>query len=187
MAYFKTEWLVLKVKKISENQSLYTIFFKDYGILTVNKKKKVREKPIDSWYLISCEIITKKTEDIHLIGNIWIISFFSPEEKPYKNVAHFLNIIQRIHTELPHWNPHYEIYDILSTAIKNDFFRIYDTLILTHLKIIALLWNLPDTNSHPTVTKTITFIHKYSFKEICKLWKIPEDTIEHLEKICSLS
>jgi len=186
MAYFKTEWLVLKVKKISENQSLYIIFFKDYGILTVSKKKKIREKPIDSWYLISCEIITKKTQEIHLIGNIHIIAFFSAAETEYKTVKGFLYLLHKVHSELPHGNPHYEIYNIVSLSLRNTLFSHYDLVLLAHLKIMSFLGNLSDTHSSPITDKTLKCIHKYNYRELCKLWKIPIETKKDLEKICSL-
>lgn len=183
MSFFKTEGIVLKVTKISEWELLYRMLFRDYGILSVSKKKKVREKPIDIWHLASCEIVTKKHRDIHTIGNIKIISFFSSQWRSYQDLEDFLKILVRIHKEIPAWSPHYEIYDILSLCIKSEATMNSSKILLTHLKIISVLWNLPENHTNPTCEKTLKFLHKYSYKEILKLWDMPEDTKKALENV----
>ena len=79
MSIFKTEGIVLQVGKYSEKELYYKIFFRDYGILTVTKKKKVREKTIDIGYFISLEIITSSQKNVHTIGNIRVKCFFTSE------------------------------------------------------------------------------------------------------------
>lgn len=159
------------------------MLFRDYWILTVSKKKKVREKPIDIGYLVSCEIITKKDRDIHTIGNIKILSCFRSEWKKYKDIEDFLKILVRILKEIPEGNPHYEIYDLLSHCINEEETINSSKILLTHLKIIAILWNLADTHPDHVTDKTLKFLHKYHYKEILKLWDIPENAKKYLEKL----
>lgn len=183
MSFFKTQGIVLKIIKVSQGEMIYRILFRDYGILSVSKKKKVKEKPIDIGYLISCEIITKKYRDIHTVGNIKILSYFKPSEKPYLDVESFLYILSRIHKEVPEWNPHYEIYDILSHCINVEWELNSSKILLTHLKIISVLWNLQELHKDTTCEKTLKFIHKYSYKKILELRDIPQDTKKHLEQM----
>ena len=183
MSFFKTQGIVLKIIKVSQGEMIYRILFRDYGILSVSKKKKVREKPIDIGYFVSCEIITKKHREIHTIGNIKILSYFASENRSYKDLEDFLKILVRIHKEIPEWNPHYEIYDILSHCITLEWELDSSKILLTHLKIISLLWNLQELHKDPTCEKTLKFIHKYSYKKILELGNIPEDTKKHLEDL----
>jgi len=180
MSFFKTQWIVLQVGKYSEQELFYKMLFRDYGILTVKKKKKVREKPIDVWYLVSCEIVTHSEKKVHTIGNIRIKSFFQSEWKSYSEIESFLTLLSKLKKELPEWSPHYETYDILSR-----FIELWDIhhLLLTHLKLTQLLWNLPDTHSNETVQKILKFIHSHSYKDILRLKNIPEETQKKLEHL----
>lgn len=181
MGIFKTQWIVLQVGKYSEKELFYKIFFRDYGVLTVKKKKKVREKPIDIWYLISCEIITSNTKNIHTLWNIKITTFFQTENTPYKNIELFLRLLWNIKKQLPEWSPAYDLYDILSLYLKSSDPLSIQKLILTHLKIIACMWNLWETHSDETSRKILKFIHTRSYNDILRLWKIPRETQKHLE------
>jgi len=183
MSFFKTEGIVLKVTKISEGEVLYRILFRDYGILSVTKKKKIREKPIDIWYLVNCEIITKKDRNIHTIWNIKIVSYFRSEVRKYQDIEDFLKILVHIYKEIPEGSPHYEIYDILSLCIRSEQDMTSSKILLTHLKIISVLWNLPEKHQDPHCEKTFKFLHKYSYKEILKLWDMPEEIKKALEKV----
>lgn len=180
MSVFKTEWIVLQVGKYSEQELFYKILFRDYGILTVKKKKKVREKPIDVWYFISCEILTNSERKIHTIWNIKVKCFFIAEWKPYKHISAFLHLIQYIKQELIEGSPHYEIYDILSQYIENCE---RNELILTHLKVIQCLWSLQDTHNNIDIQKVLKFIHTHNYKDIMRLKNIPDELRWDLEKI----
>ena len=183
MSVFKTEWVVLQVWKISEKELFYKIIFRDYGILTVKKRKKAREKPIDIGYHVNCEIITHKDQNIHTVGNIKILHFFSVEKRKYSEIEAFLKILSKVSKQLPIWNPHYEIYDILTSLIYEEKNITYDSLLLTHIKIIQCLWILQDSHNHIGTDKTLKYMHVHWYKNILKLWKIPEEIQKNLEWI----
>ena len=173
----------MQVWKYSENQLYYKIFFREYGILTVAKKKKAREKPIDVGYLISCEVITREKNSVHTIGNIKIISFFETKNIPYAQIESFLNLLSYIKKNIPDGSPHYEIFGIISLAIDSRGSLNSDRLILTHIKIIACFWELWETHPNSTTQKILKFIHTNKYDRIMRLWVIPEENRNHLEQM----
>ncbi len=181
MSVFKTTGIVLQVWKYSENELFYKIFFRDYGILTVKKRKKAREKPIDIGYFISCEIVTHHGKTVHTIGNIKIQSFFETKQRTYSEIEAFLRLLSRLKKEIPEWHPHHEIYDIISWCINTQDILTDNKILLIHLKIISSLWSLWDAHSDEITQKTLKFIHKYNYKEILKLWEIPQQVLKNLE------
>lgn len=180
MSVFKTQWIVLRVGKISEKELFYKVLFRDYGILTVTKKKKTREKPVDIGFHISCEIITHNKKTVHTIGNIKILHFFETKEKAYSEIEAFLIIIWKVQKQLPEGFPHREIYDIFSLFLSQENIKA-QTLLLTNLKITQALWNLNDIHKDITTQKILKFIHSSHYKDILRLWKIPEETLKNLE------
>lgn len=118
---------------------LYTIFFKDYGVLLVSKKKKARERPIDTGYCIQCEIITKNKSQIHTIGNIKIIDYYSPTRKPYSQVESFLSLITYIKKNLPKESPHFELHDTIWSLITLGEKINSEKVLLIRLKTLSLL------------------------------------------------
>ena len=183
MSIFKTEWIVIQVWKYSENELYYKILFRDYGILTVKKRKKTREKPVDTGYFIHWEIITHGGKSVHTIWNIRIQSFFETKDRTYSEIESFLKILSLVKKELPEWSPHYEIYDMLADAIDSQETLNIDKLILTHIKVIACLWNLWESHSDETVSKILKFIHGNKYSQIMRLWAIPEESKKHLEQM----
>jgi len=183
MAIFKTLWVVLQVWKYSENQLYHKIFFRDYGILTVTKKKKAREKPIDIGYLISCEIITKEKNAVHTIGNIKIISYLETKELPYNQIESFLKLLYYIKKNIPEGSPHYEIFDILNSYIPNSHEKNNQKYTLTYLKIVSCLWELWESHRNPTTTKILKFINTSKYIDVLRLWNIPDENIKHLEQL----
>lgn len=183
MAIFKTWWVVLQVWKYSENSLYYKIFFREYGILTVAKKKKAREKPIDIGYLISCEIITKDTSSVHTIGNIKINSIFETQNSSYLHIESFLKLLSYIKKSIPHWSPHYEIFDILTLYIPLSNSWNYQKYILTHLKIMSSLWDLWESHQNQTTAKILKFINISKYNDILRLGVIPEENLKHLEHL----
>lgn len=110
MHVFKTEGIVLRMGKVSEKELWYKIFFREYGILMVQKQKKIREKPIDIGYHISCEIITHEHKKAHTIGNISVLRYFESEKKCYKEIELFLKTLSFLQKNLPDGVPHHELY-----------------------------------------------------------------------------
>jgi len=179
---FKTKGIVLKVKKQNEVQSLYTIFFHDYGILTVQKKKKSREKPLDIGYVVQCEIITKSSHDIHTIGNIKILSQFIYENREYKSIELYLRLIQYILKEIPKWVPQAEIFSLLKYISENSKVLWYTHLVLLYIKVQYILWNMWTHSLNLTVQKILRFIEKTKAPEICKLSGVNSDILAELEQ-----
>lgn len=180
MSVFKTQWIVLQVGKYSQEELWYKIFFKDYGILTVKKKKKSRERPIDTGYYISCEIITSNKQNIHTIGNIKTKCFFVSENRSFSEIELFLELIKYIKTELPEWNPHYELYEVITKYIEHCE---HYSLLLTYIKVMQTLGNLPESHPDQTIQKILKFMHTHHYKDIMRLKDIPEDIQKKLEQM----
>lgn len=179
MHYFKTEWVLLSKKKLSEKELVYKIFFKDYGILSVKKMKKSREKDLDSWYIISCEIITQdsKKNIFPSITNIKIKDFFNPEKKTHSEIYEFLSTLSYLEKSIPAWFPHTGIYELINLLISSQDTLTLCSHILLKLKIRFYNGELPVKHAHPNVQKILKFIHTASLEELLKLKKIPEDLL----------
>lgn len=182
MSIFKSKGIVLKIIKIGEKESLFQIFFLDYGLLSVKKKKKSREKAIDIWQLISCEIITHNTREIHSIWNIKITAFFYAENTPYENIELYLKLLSYLKQEIPQWNPHAEIFESIEIFLLSSQ-QSRESLILLFLKVQDILWNLQIENSDEIIRKILKFISLRHYREIIKLKNIPEDTLKKLEQM----
>lgn len=183
MSIFKADGIVLQVIKLSEKELMYKVLFRDYGILQVKKRKKTREKPIDIGYLISSEIITRNEQNIHTVWNIKILHFFETTWRNYHDIERFLKILSLVQKELPPWSPHYEMYDIFSILIKNPLNSTSHKLLLTQLKLIQCLGNLPEKHNDITTQKVLKFLHTHHFKDILRLGTIPIDTQKKLEQM----
>jgi len=183
MGIFKTEWVVFQVFKATEKEIQYTVFFKDYGVLRVSRKKKNKEKSIDIWQHISCEVLTSHSKSLATLSQISIISSFQSVERTYSELEKFLKILALIYKELPYWSPHYEIFNLLTVMIAYWDKINVQQLIITSLKIVWIVWNLPDKNSDPLVQKILKFIHTHSYSDILRLGKIPEETQKKLEQL----
>lgn len=180
MAIFKTQWVVLQVWKYSEKQLYYKIFFREYGILTVAKRKKSKEKPIDIGYLINCEVITSDKNTVHTIGNIKILTFFETKDTAYSRIESFLKLLSYIKKQIPDGSPHYEIFDILWVYLPISNLADQQKFLLTYLKIMSSLWELWETHQNQTTAKILKFIHNTKYTGILRLWPIPEENLHHL-------
>ena len=183
MSIFRAEWIVLQVIKFSDSELLYKIFFREYWILTVKKKKKTREKPIDIGYIISWEIHTKTQQEIHTIGNIKILAFFETTNIRYTEIERFLKILSKVYKELPSWSPHLELFDVIYSCIKDHLHYSSTKFLLTELKVIQCFWELPDTHRDIVTQKILKFIHKNHHRDIMRLTGIPRSTLQYLECI----
>jgi len=182
LSVFKTSGIVLKVKKQNEKESLYTVFFRDYGILIVQKKKKVREKALDIGYNINCEIVTKSTQDIHTIGNIQISSQFIYEDREYKSIELYLKLVGYILKEVPRWVPHWEIHTVLQYLSKNSEWLWYEKILLSFLKIQCILGNTKEIDDE-TIQKILKFVEWNKIERIMQLQWVDEEIIKKLEHL----
>lgn len=183
MSIFKTQWIVLKVKKQSEKEFLYTIFFRDYGKLTVTKRKKGREKSIDIGYNINCEISTKESREIHTIGNIKVIDQFSYENKKFEIIELYLTLIQFLLQNIPAGVPHGEAHKIMEEINKQSSSITPENILLAKLKIKSIFGDIQETCSNTTLQKIIKFINSHSIKDIWKLTGIDRSTFEKLKQL----
>ena len=182
MNFFKSEWIVLSIKKINEKEILYKIFFREYGKVIVKKQRKTREKSLDIWYRISCEVITYSgSKNIFpSIWNIKILSYFKIEWKKYSDIEWYLKTIAYLDKQVPEWLPHIDIYDIMCSL------HMYDSLqqisyLLIRIKILSYSWDIDIWESEITLHKVICFIERNSIDQILRLQKIPADIEKKLE------
>lgn len=182
MSIFKTKWIIIKIDKIKPWEFLYTIFTKEYWKIKCNKKLSKAEKTLDLWYLINFEITTKENISIHKIRNIKILSEFSRDNKTFSELNNYLIILSLIHNKIPNWSPIYELFNLLE--LINSYSDIDEIkLILTKLKIIAILWELDENHSNNTVSKILKFINATKIDKILKLTGINDNIKKELEII----
>ena len=183
MSIFKDKWIILKIEKIKDKDLLYTIFSQQYWKIRANKRFSKSEKTIDLWYIINFEIITKDNISIHKIRNIKILSEFNiNKDKNFSELNLYLTILSKIFRELPDWINNYEIFNIIENINTND--KIDEIkLILTKLKIEAIVWNLNINNQNKVTEKILKFISKSSIENILRLTWINEELKKELDKI----
>ena len=181
MHVFKTEGIVLRIGKISEKELWYKIFFQQYGILMVQKQKKVREKPIDIGYHINCEILTHEHKKTPTIWNISVLRYFESKEKSYHEIELFLKNIAFLQKNVPDGVPHQELFNIVKEILSLKEERRYQKMLLICLKIQAILGSLPENHSDIICQKILRFLHQSHSKDILRLQEIPEETIKKLE------
>jgi len=182
MSTFKSKAIIIKITKIKEKDFIYDIFTYDFWKIKVQKKEHKKEKSLDLWYIINCEIETKWWRDIHRIKNIKIKSEFNYEKKDFKLLNAYLNLIWIVYQRLPIWQEFKDIFEIFDEI--NDKKNIDETkLILAKLKIINLMWELDIQNENKTIEKILNFINKNKIKDILKLTWIQEDQKQILDNI----
>ena len=184
MYYFKAEWIILQIKKISEKELLYKIFFKEYGILMVKKQKKTREKWLDIWYHISTEIITHDTDKqtIPTITNIKIKNYFSSDWKNHKSIMSFLLVLMYVEDILPLWTPNDTLYNWILIFLTLQDAISPTSHLLFKLKVRNYNWELISHHQDQDIRKILQFIENNSMQDILKLRKIPEDIEKKLER-----
>jgi len=182
MSLFKTKAVILRISKLKEKDFIYDIFTYDYGKIKVQKKEWKKEKTLDLWYIINCEIETKEWKDIHKIKNIKIKSQFICDNKDFKTINEYLSIIGIIHKKLPSWIEFKDIFELFQEI--NDKNNIDECkLILAKLKVIDLLWELKVDNNNELVRKILRFINKNRIKDILKLSWINNELLIKLRNL----
>jgi recombinational DNA repair protein (RecF pathway) len=182
MSIFKSQWIVLKIKKISEKNLLYTILTSDYGKILCNKKFNSREKNLDLGFLINFEIEVKLGINIHSIKNIKILDEFDFLWKKYSTINNLLILLNIINLKLPEKLVNLEIFNSLKNIIKYKKLT-PNKLILSQLKIINILWLLDLENKNLTIKKILYFINKNKIENILKLTWIDQKLELELKSI----
>lgn len=183
MSIFKSKWVILKIDKLREKDFLYTIFTSDFWKIKANKKVSKTEKTLDLWYEINFEIHTKENVKVHKIRNIKILSEFNiNKDKNFTELNNYLIILSIILREIPDWLPNNEILGILSHT--NKYEKINETkLILSRLKIRAVLWELNINHSNKIIEKILKYVSNSRIENILKLTWINEEIKKELDLI----
>jgi len=182
MGVFKTKWIILKINKPKDKDFLYTLFTYDFGKITVVKKKNSKEKLLDLWYVVGCEVRTKEWFDIHKVSNIKIWSEFNYENRNFAIIESYLELLSLVFKRTPNWNPIYEIFYILENINLYEDISLVK-LTLGKLKILNCLWELDIENKDLTVMKILKFINTHSIKDVLRLSWIDENIELKLSKI----
>ncbi len=182
MSLFKTQAVILNQKKIKDKNFIYNIFTKDFWKISVNKKYSSKEKNLDIWYIINCEIDSNNKTNIHKIRNIKIKYEFLSKKRNFWEINNYLEILSHILKNLPVWIVSQEIYDIIEQI--NKYEKIDEIkLILAKIKIKNILWELNINNKDIKISKILKFINQNNIKMILKLTWIDDNTKKNLEKI----
>lgn len=182
MSLFKTKAIILKISKLKEKDFIYDIFTYDYWKIKVQKKEWKKEKTLDLWYIINCEIDTKEWKDIHKIKNIKIKSQFICDNRDFKTINEYLSILGLIYRKIPFWTDFKDIFELFEEL--NDKKNIDELkLILARLKIIDLIGELKIDNDDEIISKILRFINKNRLKEIMKLSWIDDDLKKKLKDL----
>jgi len=186
MSLFKTKAIILEIKKQSKDNHLYFVFSSDYWKILVNKKVRPKEKNLDIWYNINCEIIVNQNKDIHKIKNIKILNQFDYNNKNYSLIISYLELIWLLNQNLKHWlvNPaFYKIIDKINSLKNIDKTKI----ILAKLKILHQLWILQEKHCDNIICKILNFISQNNIDKILLLKILDDDIINKLEQIINSS
>ena len=182
MSIFKSQWIILKIKKLEEKNNLYTIITSDYWKILCNKKLNTREKTLDLGYFINFEIEVKNWVNIFNIRNIKIISEFNSMWKKYSIIENFLNLLKIVHLKLPEKLINLEVFNTLKEIVKYKNINSVK-LILSQLKILNILWLLDLENKNLTIKKILYFINKNNIENILKLTWINDNMESELKQV----
>lgn len=185
MLLFKTKGIILKIHKVNENDFLYTFFSIDYGKIICQKKKTSREKNLDIWYIINCEIETKEERKIHKMRNIKILHEFQTEHKTFSEMNSYLESIAIIHKNAPEWVPIRQIVELYERLYTLQSVN-EEKLLILKLKLLNIFWILPNIHDNQTVQKILRFIDKSHINDVLKLTWLSKDTKKKLESIIAL-
>jgi len=182
MSIFKSQWIIIKIKKLEEKNNLYTIFSSDYWKIICNKKLKSREKNLDLGYFIDFEIDVKPWVNIFNIRNIKIFSEFNSLWQKYSVIENFMILLNLINKKLPEKLTNKEIFETLKFVIKYKNINSIK-LILAQLKILNILWSLNLEHKNLTIKKILHFINKNKIENIFKLSWFDENLKKELKNI----
>lgn len=183
MSIFKDKAVVLKTLKRGDKEMIYTLFSFEYWKIRANKKYSKTEKNIDLWYIINFEIHTKQKRDIHKIGNIRIKSEFDTfKNSSFEVIEAYLKILTKIYNSLPEWIPNKEIFSVIEEI--NIYEKITkQKLILAHLKIKTLIWELDLEHKTEKISKILKFISFSKITDIFRLSGVWEDLEKELNNL----
>lgn len=181
---FKTKAVVLKKEKLPKWDFLYTFFSYEYWKILCSKRASNKEKEVEIWACISCEVSVKKQREIHNLRNIKIKSQINYTKLNFETINSYLFLVSQIYKNCQKGMIIPEIYDVLEIINSKENIENY-SIILWRLKIKNILWNLNDENENQTVKKIIHFIINNNFRDIIRLTWIEKDIEKRLEQLLS--
>jgi len=181
MSIFKDSVFILKVKKMQNKEFVYTVFSLKFWKVIAVKKISSKEKALDIWYQINCEI--KTNDNINKISNITIINEFNPKNRNFDEINSYLILIKSILEKTPYWVDNSDIFEILNRINKYTSENILEKIILANIKIIDILWELDINHKNPTISKILNFINKNNFSRIINLTWINKEIKKELQEI----
>lgn len=181
MSYFKSKGIVLKKTKHGEKEYIYSLFSYDFWKIDVLKKISSKEKSLDVWYDINFEIHSKKNSSISKIANIKIVGEFDPQDKDFNTIHDYLALLSQVQKRCEKSLAIYEIYEILHIMLKSEITR--EKILLAHIKIMQVFWELVEEHSDPTTQKILKFIHQNSASKIMRLTWMQQQQYQHLSNL----
>lgn len=178
MSTFKTNGIILKIKKQEKKSNMIVLFSKDFWKINCFIKKWKKEKLIDLWNNISCEIKVSKS-NINEIQNISIINSLNYWEIDYSTIYEYLFLISEINKYCPYWMQFNNIYEIINDI--NTYNSITkEKVLFLRIKLYILLWYLWELNWYD---KLYLYIKNSHIKDILKLKWLNETDINNIEKL----
>ena len=180
MAIFKDTVIVLNKQKQSKWNDIYFVFSKQYWKIICSKKPEKNKRDFWTGTEISVEIEVKENINIHNIRNPKIISEFNYEWLSFILINKYLEIIAYCKRNFPDFVENEVGFNVLKTLNKVNITK--EALLLTHLKLIDINWELPIESDDITTTKILKFVRQNQISNILRLTNIPEYTIKKLEE-----
>ncbi|MCH2189027.1 hypothetical protein MK079_04335 [Candidatus Gracilibacteria bacterium] len=179
MSIFKDSCIVIKKKKLSSGEILYTLFSKEYGKVVCSKKISAKEKPIDTGNLIHTEISCKQSRDIHSIRNIHIKKQLLTDTLSFNIIHNYLELVAFLDQKLPDGMPSQKIFECIETLLSKDTIS-EEKILLCSLKIQQLLGILPENHRDINISKILRFIHENPSQKVLLLKGISEEVMGEL-------
>ena len=183
MSIFKDSGIIIKITKLNNKEFLYTLFSKRFWKVMTKKKFSKKEKTLDLWYYITCEIESSKMSDINKIWWIKISSEFLSKNKSFSEINNYLILLNTIFKKTAFWVPNISILEIIKEINKYYKDDLEVKLILSNLKVIDILWELDIKNKDITISKILKFINENEIRNILKLSWITTKQKKELQNI----
>lgn len=183
MSIFKDSATVLKITKLNNKEFLYTIFTDKFWKIVTKKKFSKKEKALDLWYYINCEIETSKNSDISKIWWIKIVNEFLNINRNFNEINNYLILINTIIKKTAVWIENIKINEVIKRINIYNNTDLEVKIILAQIKIINLLWELNINNKNETISKILKFINNNDIETILKLTWLNEEIKKDLQSI----
>ena len=181
MSFLKSKAIVLKKKRMSDKEFIYTVFSYEFGKIDCKKKVSSKEKPLDIGYDINFEIFWKNAQSLATIRNINILHELKSQDQNYETIFSFMQLMHEIDKNTEKWIPVYAIYELMHELHQKKI--TLDHVILAWLKLKHILWILPGEHENQTVQRILNFIYKNPIQRVLLLVGIEPDIQKMLKEL----